>query len=302
MPTDVAITAAKRPAQPPAPAEGTIPEFEIRPRRGWVPIDFKELFHYRELLYFLIWRDVKVRYKQTLLGFAWAILQPLVTMVIATAVFGGLAGFSGRMSEELIARHVPYNLFVYAGLLPWMLFSVGISTGGTSLMNQQNLLTKVYFPRLFVPASVIGTALVDTAISFGVFFILMAFAHVAPPWTVVFVPLLLLLTTLATMGIAFVLSSLTVTYRDFRFILPFMMQCWMFLSPVYYPLTVKKAWEQALVQANPLYGLIEAFRSCLLGQHWKWKSLSISVLEIAVLLLVGLYYFKRTERRFADIA
>ncbi len=284
------------------------PEFEIRSRRGWVAIDWKELFHYRELLYFLVWRDVKVRYKQTVLGFAWAIIQPVATMIIFGTIFGSVAGFDQKIPEELLLRHIPYNLFVYAGLLPWTLFAVGLSSGGTSLMNQQNLLTKVYFPRLFVPASVVGAAVVDTLISFGVFFILMAFAclrqHCAPPpWTIVFIIPLLLLTVLAAMAVSFALSALTVTYRDFRFLIPFIVQIWTFTSPVYYPsLHSGTPWKEWILRLNPMDGMINAYRSALLGQRWDLAGLAICIVEFAILLIFGLYYFKKTERRFADIA
>jgi lipopolysaccharide transport system permease protein len=278
------------------------PEIEIRRREGWIAIDWKELWTHRELLAFLIWRDVKVRYKQTILGFAWAILQPLVTMVIFTGIFGGLAGLSDKVPVELQAKHVPYKLFVYAGLLPWMLFSVGVATGGTSLTNQQNLLTKVYFPRLFVPTSVIGVALVDTLISFVVFFIIMLCSGMIPPLTTVFVIPLLLLTTLATMGIAYALSAMTVTYRDFRFLLPFIVQSWMFISPVAYPIPAKNSLVLWVLRFNPLYGIIGAYRSALLGQHWDLPALAIATVEVTGLLFFGLFYFRKTERRFADIA
>jgi lipopolysaccharide transport system permease protein len=298
----LSATSNSAPVAPSAASEAEIPEFEIRPSRGWVAVDFGELIHYRELLFFLIWRDVKVRYKQTVLGFAWAILQPLVNMVIFTAIFGGFANFADKMPPELIANHTPYSLFVYAGLLPWMLFSSGIGGGGQSLVNQQNLLTKVYFPRLFVPASVIGASLVDTLISFAVFFAMMFCRGIVPPWTAILFPILLLLTVLATMGTAFILAALTVTYRDFRFVIPFMVQCWMFLSPVAYPLAPKAAWKLWLLRINPLFGIINGYRSALLGEHWDWPALIIACVEVAVMLLFGLYYFKKTERRFADIA
>lgn len=290
------------PAQTPEPASDNTAEFEIRPQRGWVAIDFKELFHYRELLFFLTWRDVKVRYKQTVLGFAWAILQPVMNVIIQTVIFGTVAGFASKIPIELQVRKIPYALFSYAGILPWMLFAVGVGSGGNSLVNQQNLLTKVYFPRLFVPASVIGAALIDTLISLAVFLVLMACYHVAPVWPIVFVPLLLLLTSLAATAMAFTLSSLTVTYRDFRFLIPFMVSTWQLISPVGYPLDPHRQWIRWLLRLNPMYGIINAFRSALLGQHWDFPGLVISLAEVAGLLIFGLYYFKKTERRFADIA
>jgi lipopolysaccharide transport system permease protein len=304
----MSLTAATMPAEPsPSTAGSTapmgeVPEFEIRPRRGWVAIDFKELLHYRELLYFLTWRDVKVRYKQTVLGFAWAILQPLMMVVIQTVIFGTVAGFASRLPPELMARNIPYSLFNYAGVLAWTLFATGVTSGGTSLTNQQNLLTKIYFPRLFVPMSVVAAAIVDALISLGMFFVLMAWDRVMPPMSVLLIPLLLLLTALASVGFAFIMASLTVTYRDFRFLLPFMVQAWQFLSPVGYPLDPRRQWIRWLLRLNPMYGIINAYRSVLLKQHWDFPGFFMSIGEVAVILLFGLYYFKKTERRFADIA
>jgi len=288
------------PATEPVPTEA--PEFEIRPRSGWVAIDFKELMHYRELLYFLTWRDVKVRYKQTVLGFAWAIIQPVMTVIIQTVIFGTVAGFASRLPQELKDQHIPYSLFNYAGVLAWTLFATGVGSGGTSLMNQQNLLTKIYFPRLFVPTSVIAAAMVDTLVSLGMFFVLMACYRVVPPWTIVLIPALLLMTALAAMGMAYVMASLTVTYRDFRFLLPFMVSTWMAISPVGYPLDPRRQWIRWLLRLNPMYGIINAFRSALLKQHWDFPGLAIAISEVAAILFFGLYYFKKTERRFADIA
>ena len=302
----MSLTATTMEAAPSPPAMDALPadtpEFEIRARRGWVAIDFKELIHYRELLYFLTWRDVKVRYKQTVLGFAWAVLQPVMNMLVMTIIFGYVADFKDKIPAELIARQIPYSLYNYAGILPWMLFAVGVGSGGTSLLNQQNLLTKVYFPRLFVPASVIGAAMVDTLISLIVFFVMMAGYRVAPSWTVIFLPFLLMLTAVAATAIAFSLSSLTVTYRDFRFLIPFMVSTWQLISPVGYPLEPHRIWIRWILRMNPMYGIINAFRSVLLGQHWDFPGLAIAIVETAGLLIFGLYYFKKTERRFADIA
>jgi lipopolysaccharide transport system permease protein len=278
------------------------PEFEIRARRGWVAIDFKELMHYRELLYFLIWRDVKVRYKQTVLGAAWAIIQPVLNVIIQTVIFGTVAGFASKLPQELKDRHIPYSLFNYAGILPWMLFATGCTGGGGSLVNQQNLLTKIYFPRLFVPTCVVGAALVDMAISFGVFFVMMAGYGVAPTWGIIFVPLLVLMTALAASGMAYLFSALTVTYRDFRFLIPFMVSTWQFCSPVGYPLDPHRQWIRWLLRLNPLYGIINGYRSALLGQHWDYPGLLMSIAEVACILFFGMFYFKKMERRFADLA
>lgn len=323
MPSDVVMSPAN-PAQPPPPPSAvpatqapsapasrslpvslpdeTVPEYDIRHIEGWIGIDWKEIFHYRELLFFLIWRDVKVRYKQTVLGVAWAVLQPLITMVIFTMVFGRLAKLSDNVPDELKARHIPYSLFVYAGLLPWMFFNAAVSGGGTSLMNAQNLLTKVYFPRLFVPTSVIGAALVDMLVSFVMFFVIMFCSGISPPHSVWMTPILILLTTFAAMGIAYSLAALTVVYRDFRYVVPFMLNCWQFLSPVGYPIRPIALWKQWLVRLNPLDGIINGYRSALLGQHWDYAGLAIAVVEVVIMLILGMAYFRKTERRFADIA
>jgi lipopolysaccharide transport system permease protein len=303
---EMSLTAAPSPPPPAANAPPALPDDvpvrEIRPRRGWVGIDYRELFHYRELLYFLAWRDIKVRYKQTVLGVAWAVLLPLITMVIFTLVFGGFAGMANRLPEELKARHVPYFLFVYAALVPWTFLSNSVGIGGVSLINQQHLLTKVYFPRLFVPTAVITASLLDTLIAFGVLIIMMLCAHFIPPWTTIWVFPLLLLTTLLAMGVTYALSALTVTYRDFRLLLPFIVNCWQFISPVAYPLNPQAQWKQRLLAINPMYGIIQAFRSALLKEHWDLFALGLAIAEIIAVLFFGMYYFKKTERRFADIA
>ncbi len=274
-------------------------ELVIRPRRGWIGIDWDEMWHFRELLYFMTWRDVKVRYKQSALGVAWAILVPAFSMVIFTVIFGNFADMKKQLPEGL-----NYSLFVYAGLLPWTFFASAISLGGLSLVNQQTLLTKIYFPRLFVPASAVGGALVDLAISFGVMFSLMIWYHVTPTWTIVgLIPMMLLL-NLASLGIAFFLSAITVTYRDFRFIMQFLVQAWMYLSPVIYPVHLVPARYQWMLAINPMYGIIDGFRWSLLGkfQPLNLTNLSISTLSSIVLFVFGLFYFRKTERRFADIA
>lgn len=270
------------------------PELVIRARKGWIPVDWAELWHFRELLYFLVWRDVKVRYKQTVLGAAWAVLQPVFGMVVFTLIFGNFA--------KIPSDGVPYAVFVFAGLLPWTFFSNGVSQGGQSLVNQQNLLTKVYFPRLFVPAASLGVALLDLLISFGVLAVIMAWYRVAPGWGILTLPLLVVLSTVASLGVALVLASLTVSYRDFRFVIPFMLQAWMYLSPVVYPVSMvpqKYRWALAL---NPMAGIIDAYRSAILGTPWEFSTLGISALVAAAVFIFALFYFKRTERRFADIA
>ncbi len=287
----------------PAPAEAVEREpFElvIEPRKGWIGVNWAEMAHYRELLYFLTWRDVKVRYKQTVLGVAWAILVPVFQMVIFTAIFGNFAGIKDKLPEALKDH---YSLFVYAGLLPWTFFATGIGSGGLSLVNQQHLLTKIYFPRMFVPAATVGGALVDFAISFGVFACLMAWNVYAPSWQIVFLPLFFALMILAAMGVSLALSALTVSYRDFRFLIPFMVQAWMFLSPVIYPNSMMQKWHW-LMALNPMTGIIEGYRSCIFGDVLEWNVADIAISTVTTLLLFtfGLFYFRKTERRFADVA
>jgi lipopolysaccharide transport system permease protein len=276
------------------PANPDITETIVRPRPGWIAIDWKELWESRELLYFLVWRDIAVRYKQTVLGVVWAIIQPVFSMLIFTVIFGKLA--------KLPSDGSPYAIFVYAGLLPWTFFSNAVSSASQSLLNQQALLTKIYLPRLFVPAGPVGSGLVDLAISFGVFACLMVFYRVSPGWGVLVVPLLVLLTLIAGLGVGLALAAITVTYRDFRYVIPFMIQAWMYLSPVIYPVSMVPERWQWLLAINPMVGIIDGFRAALLGAPWNISTLAVSSVSAAVLLIYGLFYFRKTERRFADVA
>jgi len=281
-------------AEPDAHREDDSRALVIQPRNGWIPIDWRELWDAREILAYLVLRDVKVRYKQTVLGVLWAALQPLFTMVIFTVIFGRLAGIP---SDGL-----PYAVFVFAGLLPWTYFSNAVSQASQSLVNQQALLTKIYLPRLFVPGAAIGGGLMDLGISFLVFLAIMAWYRVVPGWGFVALPLLVLLTTAAALGVGLVLAALTVTYRDFRYVVPFMIQSWMYVSPVIYPVSVvPPRWQWALA-INPMVGVIDGFRSALLGLPWNLTTLTVSSLSACLMLTYGLFYFRKTERRFADIA
>ncbi len=271
-----------------------LPELVIEASNGWGGLGWAELVRYRELLYFMVWRDLKVRYKQTILGTAWAVIQPTFNMVIFTVIFGRLAGLS--------SEGYPYALFVFAGMLPWNFFSSGVSTAGTSLVSQQNLLTKVYFPRLFVPTSAIGTSLVDFLIACGICAALLAWYHTMPSWQIVFIPGLLFFVALATLGLGFLLAALTVTFRDLRFVIPFLMQALMYLSPVVYAVSlVPEKWQWALA-INPMAGLIDAFRSAILGKSWNLTTLSVSCASSVILFVIGTYQFRKTEQKFADIA
>ncbi len=278
-------------------------ELVIRPRKGWIGVDWSELFYYRELLFFLVWRDIKVRYKQAVLGFGWAVLQPLIQVILFSLIFGrGL-----KLNTNL---PVPFPIFVYAGVLAWQLFATALNSGGLSLVNQQHLLTKIYFPRLFVPTAAIGGALFDMCVSGTIFVILMAIYRVTPSWTIVFLPLLLLLLIMLSTGVAYLLSALTVTYRDFRFLIPFITQIWMWTTFVAFPvqpeMVASPKW-QLLFRLNPMFGIVSGFRRVLLGLDqprygWDPRNLFASAIAAVSIFVLGLFYFRRTERRFADIA
>ena len=283
---------------PAGPAESKLvdgtADLVIRARSGWIPVDWAELWHFRELLYFLVWRDLKVRYKQTVLGVAWAVLQPVFSMVVFTVIFGRLA--------KLDSEGFDYSVFVYAGLLPWTFFSSAVGLAGQSLVNQQNLLTKIYFPRLFIPTASIGASLVDMAISTAVYGVILAWYRVCPSWQVVYLPGLVLLTVLAVLGFGFLLAALTVRYRDFRFVIPFMLQVMMYISPVVYPVSLVPVRYQWVLALNPMAGIIDAYRSAILGKPWNGTALAVSSAMAVGLFVLGLFYFRRTERQFADIA
>ena len=269
-------------------------EVLIRHQRGWIPIDWEELWHFRELLYFLVWRDLKVRYKQTLLGVAWAVLQPLFSMIIFTIIFGHLV--------KLDSEGFPYAVFVYAGLLPWTFFSASVALAGQSLVHQQSLMTKVYFPRLFVPSASVGASLADLMISLVVYALILAAYHVVPSWQIAFLPGLIVLTVIATLGLSYILAALTVTYRDVRFVIPFMLQLMMYGSPVVYSVHIFPHRYRWLLALNPMAGIIDGYRSAILGTPWNYTTLGVSSAVAVALFVYGVYYFRKTERTFADLA
>lgn len=271
----------------------------IQPTSGWIPVDFRELIRFRELLFFLVWRDVKVRYKQTVLGVAWAVLVPVLSMIVFTVIFGNFAGLKNSLPPDLVAS---YPVYIYAGLLPWLFFANAISLGGMSLVSQQNLLTKIYFPRLFVPTATVGSGLVDMALSGLVFVALMAYYGVVPGTAILLIPFLLLLTCFVALGIAYALSALTVSYRDFRFVIPFMVQVWQYMSPVVYPSSIVPEQYRWILFLNPMTGIIDGFRSAVFGLPIPWVALLMSTCITCVLFVFGMFYFRKTERRFADIA
>jgi lipopolysaccharide transport system permease protein len=268
----------------------------IQHRSGWIPIDWKELIAYHELLLFLIWRDMSARYKQTILGGLWAVVQPLIMMVIFTVIFG-----SGRLNLP-IPKDLPYPVFVFAGLIPWSLFSQGFSQSALSLVNQQHLLTKVYFPRIFVPVSAAAVFIIDLLISLGIYGIILAYYRIAPSWTIVFVPLLIVMTYIATLSLGLLISALTVFYRDFRHLVPFMTQILLYTSAVFMSTSNLSPKYRAVLALNPIFGIIDAFRAALLGLPCDFVSLAISSTSACLLFTFGLFYFSRTERKFADFA
>jgi lipopolysaccharide transport system permease protein len=289
---DSSIAAAARVAVQAAHQDDHLTVIQARP--GWQIIDLGEAWRFRELLFFLVWRDVKVRYKQTILGAAWAILQPFAQMVVLSIFFGRMA--------EMSSGGLPYPLFVFAGLLPWTFFSTAVASAANSVVGNQNLITKVYFPRLFVPASAIGVGLVDFCIAFGMLFVLMLYYGKGPGLAILLTPLLMLGLTAAAFGIGTLLSALTVAYRDFRYVVPFMVQLWMFATPCVFmdASTVGPRW-QAILPLNPAYGLILNFRQAALGRPLDTYSLAVSLAVSLLMVAVGCLYFRRVERTFADI-
>jgi len=266
----------------------------IEPKTGWVPVDFREIWNYRELLYFLTKRDIKVRYKQTVLGGLWAVIQPAFTMLVFTLFFGRLA----RMPSD----GLPYPIFVYAGLLPWTYFANAVSASGNSLVGSSNLITKVYFPRIVVPASAALAGLLDFFIALFVLAALMIWYQVLPGPGIFLFPFLVALTFLCAVGVGLWLSALNVQYRDIRYAIPFLVQVWMFVSPVIYPVSLVHGNYQWLLALNPMGGVIHAYRASLLGhQPIDWGLLGLSTLIILALFLGGLYYFRRMEKVFADV-
>ena len=271
-------------------------ELVIRPHTGWIGINWKELIAGRELLFFLIRRDFSVRYKQTVLGVAWAVLQPLMMMMVFTLVFG-------QFVKVKPPDGIPYPVFVFAGLIPWTLFSQGLVASALCLVNQQQLLTKVYFPRLFIPTAAASVFLVDLLISLGIYAAVLLCYGVVPSWGVVFLPFLILLTLVATLSIGVTLAALTVFYRDFKHIIPFLVQLLMFLTPaIYYPVENIGLHWQLILSLNPIFGIINGFRAAIIGGEWNILSLAISTASALALFTFALFYFRKTERWFADFA
>lgn len=261
---------------------------------------WRDLWHFRELFYVLSWRDIAIRYKQTVIGVAWAVVQPVLSMIIMTVIFGRVAGLKAP-------GDAPYSIMVYAGMLPWMFFSGALSSSSQSLVGNANLISKIYFPRLIVPASAVITSFVDFLVSFGVMLLLMIGYRFAPGPAMLALPLFVVVAFLAAMGPGLFITALNVKYRDFRYVIPFIIQFGMYASPVAYPSSLirDKFGDTAflLYSLNPMVGVIDGFRWAILGgaSAIYWPGFAVSLALVAVLLWLGVWYFRRTERTFADV-
>ncbi len=295
--TDIAVE--EEPGAGPAPAPRAEPtsayHLRIEPSRGWVSLKLRELWEYRELLYFLTWRDVKVRYKQTVLGAAWAIIQPLMTMVVFSLFFGNLA--------KIPSDGIPYPIFSYAALVPWTFFANGMGQSSNSLVGAANLIKKIYFPRLVIPISSVISGVVDFALAFIVLLGMMLAYGIVPTLNVVFLPFLLLLAFVTALGVGMWLSAMNVQFRDVRYIIPFLTQFWMFATPIAYPSSlIENDLLRTLYGLNPMTGVVEGFRWALLDTDTApGPILIVSTLAAVGLLVSGVYYFRRMEKTFADV-
>lgn len=270
------------------------PFLEIVPRKGFIAIDWRELWAFRDLFMFLVWRDIIVRYKQTVLGAAWAILQPLAAMLIFTLFFGKLA--------NMPSDGLPYSLFSYSGLIIWSFFSHSMNQAAGSLISDERLVTKVYFPRLFIPLAPVLGGLVDFGIAFLLLFLMVFVYGVGLHVNLLAMPLVVAIAAIAASGVGVWLAALNIKYRDFRYVIPFLTQLWMFASPVVYPASLVPERWRVLYALNPLTGVIEGFRWAVLGTEVNpWPGLLVSTVSAIIVFISGVAYFKRTERFFADI-
>lgn len=282
------MIARKRPAATEGPAT-----IRIRPQHSWVPLDWRELWSYRELLYFFVWRDLKVRYRQTVFGASWAVLQPLLLMLIFSASLGQIAGVG--------PSGIPYPLFAFAGLVPWTLFASSLAAASNSLVNSEAVITKVYFPRLLLPFSAIGSFLLDFLVALAVLALLMLYFGAAPSLAVVWLPVFTLLTLVTALGVGTWLAAINVRYRDVKYVTPFLTQAWMFASPVIYTSTLIPHGWRWLFALNPMTGVLDGFRWALLGGARPDGLILVSAAASVLVLASALVYFRRTEQTFADV-
>ena len=274
--------------------EDDTPVILIEPSKGWVSLKLKELWEYRELLYFLIWRDIKVRYKQTVLGAAWAIIQPLFTMVVFSLFFGKLA--------KMPSDGIPYPIFSYAALVPWGFFANGLGKASNSLVGSSNLIKKVYFPRLSIPIASVLSGIVDFMLSFIILIGMMLYYGMSPTTNVIWLPFLLMLSFITSLGVSLWLSTMNVQFRDVQYIIPFLTQLWLFATPIAYPSSLLPEPWRTIYGINPMVGVVEGFRWALLGTRTAPGPIIIVSTLVAILLIVsGAFYFRRMERMFADV-
>jgi len=286
--------ASSRGVSGPSGGRSELPHTRIEPTKGWISLGLTDLWQYRELLFFLAWRDIKVRYKQTALGAAWAVIQPLFTMLVFALFFGRLA--------KVPSDGIPYPLFSYAALLPWQLFAYALTESSNSVVANERLITKVYFPRLVVPLASILAGLVDFVIAFTLVIGMMVWYGVSPTWAVLALPFFVIFTMVTALAVGLWLSALNVQYRDVRYTLTFIVQFWLIASPVAYSSTLVPARWRPFYGLNPMAGVIEGFRWALLGKaQAPGMMLWVSVVVVAVVLVGGLYYYRRMEKTFADV-
>lgn len=270
-----------------------LPHLRIEASNGFVPLKIKDLWEYRELLYFLVWRDIKVRYKQTALGVLWAIIQPVMTMVVFSIFFGNLA--------KLSSDGIPYPIFSFAALVPWTLFSNGLTQATNSLVASSNLIKKVYFPRLIIPIATVLAGVIDFLLAFGVLVILMIFYGITPTINILWLPLFLVLTIIASLAVSLWLSALNVEYRDIKYVIPFLTQIWLFATPIAYSSTLLSEPWRTIYGLNPMVGVVEGFRWALLGTNTQPGMMALASTGAALILLFsGAFYFRRMEKTFAD--
>ncbi len=278
----------------PPPAKADVSVILIKPSKGWVPLKLNELWEYRELLYFLIWRDVKVRYKQTVLGAAWAIIQPFLTMVVFSLFFGHLA--------QMPSDGVPYPIFSYTALVPWAFFSNGLSQASSKLVGSGGLITKVYFPRLIIPIAAVLSGIVDFALAFLVLLGMMVYYGILPTLSILWLPLFILLALVTALGVGLWLSAMNVQFRDVQYVVPFLTQFWLFATPVAYPSSLLSEPWRTLYALNPMVGVVEGFRWALLGTVTApGPVIAVSALIAVTLVVGGAFYFRRLEKTFADV-
>lgn len=270
-------------------------EYEIKPQEK-LAIGFKELMQYKELFFFFTWRDIKVKYKQTALGFVWAVLQPFLMMLIFSLFFG--------KTLKVPSDNIPYPIFVFSGLLLWNIFSSGLTAAGNSMVSNANIIKKIYFPRLIIPISSVLVSLFDFMMAAIVFVAMLVYYGIGidPLKLVLFVPASILITTISTLGIGFFLAALNIKYRDFRYVIPFLIQALLFMTPVIYPVSIlNHEWLKYIVASNPLYAGIALFRSCFIDTPMQTNFLWVSIFSSLVFFITGLYYFRKTEAYFADL-